>query len=341
MTAAGFTLAGAGHPIIPVMLGDARVAAEMATRLLAEGRLRDRVLVPGGAARPGPDPHPDVGRALRRRHHDGGRRLHARSVARWGWCHEGAREGRARAGALDGGRRHPDAGRRRGADPGPQDVDLRHRPAHPPLGRSGRRRRSRCRWSSATSSWARSRRLGAEVRRPRGRPAGRRRGPHHLRSLPQLQGRPPRVLPQPHRRRCHPSGAFAEYVVFPPQNVFAVPDHIDDDVAAVLDPLGNATHTALALRRGRRGRADHRCRPDRRDGHRDRPPHRRPPHRGHRRQPVPARPGGPSSGATTVVDVVERAARRGDDRARHDRGLRRRASRCRAPRRPSTRCSTR
>jgi threonine 3-dehydrogenase len=27
--------------------------------------------------------------------------------------------------------------------------------------------------------------------------------------------------------------------------VFSVPEHIDDDVAAVLDPLGNATHTAL------------------------------------------------------------------------------------------------
>ena len=37
MTEAGFTLAGAGHPIIPVMLGDARIATEMATRLLDEG----------------------------------------------------------------------------------------------------------------------------------------------------------------------------------------------------------------------------------------------------------------------------------------------------------------
>ncbi len=37
MTAAGFSLAGAGHPIIPVMLGDAKVATEMSTRLLAEG----------------------------------------------------------------------------------------------------------------------------------------------------------------------------------------------------------------------------------------------------------------------------------------------------------------
>ena len=37
VTAAGFTLAGAGHPIIPVMLGDAKVAGEMAQRLLVEG----------------------------------------------------------------------------------------------------------------------------------------------------------------------------------------------------------------------------------------------------------------------------------------------------------------
>ena len=37
MTAAGFTLTGAGHPIIPVMLGDAKVASEMAQRLLTEG----------------------------------------------------------------------------------------------------------------------------------------------------------------------------------------------------------------------------------------------------------------------------------------------------------------
>jgi glycine C-acetyltransferase len=37
MATAGFTLIGAGHPIIPVMLGDARIAGEMADRLLAEG----------------------------------------------------------------------------------------------------------------------------------------------------------------------------------------------------------------------------------------------------------------------------------------------------------------
>ncbi|MGI9666091.1 MAG: glycine C-acetyltransferase [Acidimicrobiia bacterium] len=37
MEAAGFTLIGADHPIIPVMLGDARLATEMADRLLSRG----------------------------------------------------------------------------------------------------------------------------------------------------------------------------------------------------------------------------------------------------------------------------------------------------------------
>ncbi|WP_404401205.1 glycine C-acetyltransferase [Idiomarina seosinensis] len=37
MTAAGFTLSGADHAIIPVMIGDARQASEMADRLLEEG----------------------------------------------------------------------------------------------------------------------------------------------------------------------------------------------------------------------------------------------------------------------------------------------------------------
>jgi glycine C-acetyltransferase len=37
MTRLGFRLAGAGHPIIPVMLGDASLAQEMAGRLLQEG----------------------------------------------------------------------------------------------------------------------------------------------------------------------------------------------------------------------------------------------------------------------------------------------------------------
>ena len=37
LQAAGFELAGRDHPIIPVMVGDATLATEMATRLLARG----------------------------------------------------------------------------------------------------------------------------------------------------------------------------------------------------------------------------------------------------------------------------------------------------------------
>ncbi len=42
-------------------------------------------------------------------------------------------------------------------------------------------------------------------------------------------------------------GAFAELVTIPAANVFPLPDHIDDDTASILDPLGNATHTALSF----------------------------------------------------------------------------------------------
>ena len=42
-------------------------------------------------------------------------------------------------------------------------------------------------------------------------------------------------------------GAFAEYISVPAFNVFKLPDSLSDDMAAILDPLGNATHTALSF----------------------------------------------------------------------------------------------
>ena len=42
-------------------------------------------------------------------------------------------------------------------------------------------------------------------------------------------------------------GAFAEYISVPAFNIYPIPDHIDDDTAAILDPLGNAVHTTLAF----------------------------------------------------------------------------------------------
>ncbi|MGH8126877.1 MAG: L-threonine 3-dehydrogenase [Gammaproteobacteria bacterium] len=42
-------------------------------------------------------------------------------------------------------------------------------------------------------------------------------------------------------------GAFAEYLSLPAVNVYPLPDDISDDIASFLDPLGNATHTALSF----------------------------------------------------------------------------------------------
>jgi threonine 3-dehydrogenase len=42
-------------------------------------------------------------------------------------------------------------------------------------------------------------------------------------------------------------GAFAQYLAIPADNAFKLPDSITDDVASILDPFGNATHTALAF----------------------------------------------------------------------------------------------
>lgn len=42
-------------------------------------------------------------------------------------------------------------------------------------------------------------------------------------------------------------GAFAQYLKLPAFNVVPLPDEISDDIGAILDPLGNAVHTALSF----------------------------------------------------------------------------------------------
>lgn len=42
-------------------------------------------------------------------------------------------------------------------------------------------------------------------------------------------------------------GAFAEYLALPASNLFKVPSDIPEELAAIFDPLGNATHTALSF----------------------------------------------------------------------------------------------
>jgi threonine 3-dehydrogenase len=41
-------------------------------------------------------------------------------------------------------------------------------------------------------------------------------------------------------------GAFADFLVIPAFNAFKIPPEISDDLAAIFDPFGNATHTALS-----------------------------------------------------------------------------------------------
>jgi len=42
-------------------------------------------------------------------------------------------------------------------------------------------------------------------------------------------------------------GAFAQYLRLPAFNVVPLPDEVSDDIGAILDPLGNAVHTALSF----------------------------------------------------------------------------------------------
>jgi threonine 3-dehydrogenase len=43
------------------------------------------------------------------------------------------------------------------------------------------------------------------------------------------------------------AGSFAEYLCIPAVNAFPIPDNVSDDLASILDPFGNATHTALSF----------------------------------------------------------------------------------------------
>ncbi|BAY09782.1 L-threonine 3-dehydrogenase [Calothrix sp. NIES-2098] len=42
-------------------------------------------------------------------------------------------------------------------------------------------------------------------------------------------------------------GSFAEYLILPAKNVFPLIDEVSDDIAAIFDPFGNATHAALSF----------------------------------------------------------------------------------------------
>lgn len=42
-------------------------------------------------------------------------------------------------------------------------------------------------------------------------------------------------------------GAFAEFVVIPSENIIKLDDRISDEIASIMDPFGNAAHTALSF----------------------------------------------------------------------------------------------
>ena len=43
------------------------------------------------------------------------------------------------------------------------------------------------------------------------------------------------------------TGCFAEYISVPAVNAFSIPPSVSDETASIMDPLGNATHTALSF----------------------------------------------------------------------------------------------
>jgi threonine 3-dehydrogenase len=83
------------------------------------------------------------------------------------------------------------------------------------------------------------------------------------------------------------AGAFAEYLAIPAVNAFKMPDDISDDLAAIFDPFGNATHTALSFNLVGEDVLITGAGPDRHHGRGDRASRRRAPCRHHRRQRPP------------------------------------------------------
>ncbi len=78
MAAAGFTIKDGFHPIVPVMIGDAKLASDMASKLLAEGIYVIGFSYPGRAQGPGSDPRPAFRPAHPGARGAGHRRFHPR-----------------------------------------------------------------------------------------------------------------------------------------------------------------------------------------------------------------------------------------------------------------------
>lgn len=74
-------------------------------------------------------------------------------------------------------------------------------------------------------------------------------GEGHVVSMQSLAARAGRMHHDPDTRSIGVTlpGAFAEFLALPAFNAIPLPDSIDDELGAILDPLGNAVHTALSF----------------------------------------------------------------------------------------------
>ena len=74
-------------------------------------------------------------------------------------------------------------------------------------------------------------------------------GEGHLIGKPSRQSRAGKFHLDPETRGIgvNEQGAFAQYLKLPAFNAVPLPDAIDDEIGAILDPLGNAVHTALSF----------------------------------------------------------------------------------------------
>ena len=147
MSELGFDLLpGEGHPIIPVMLGDARLATEMADRCSRRASTSSASATRSSPSRRGPHPHPDERGPHPRPHRPGRRRLRRRRTRAGRYLVKALVKSRGRPSAS-GCRTSPGPGDRpeRRPDRDHQDRHLRHRHPHLQLGRLGPATPSPCR----------------------------------------------------------------------------------------------------------------------------------------------------------------------------------------------------
>ena len=126
--------------------------------------------------------------------------------------------------------------------------------------------------------------LGPGVTRLQARPARVGRRPHRLRPLPQLPRRPPAPVPEHRRHRRQPRRRVRRIHRDAGQQPVADPGPDPERARRVLRSLRQRRALRAGVRRGRRGRADHRRRPDRHHRRRHLQAHRRAQRRRHRRQ---------------------------------------------------------